>query len=63
MKQGTVKWFDEKKGFGFLTDGHQDYFVHYKQISNGRSLMEWQKVEFEAVKGPKGWGSENISVI
>jgi cold shock protein len=58
MPQGTVKWFNPEKGYGFIEqeDGSGDVFVHYKQIqSNGfRTLEENQKVEFEIEQGPKG---------
>jgi CspA family cold shock protein len=55
---GTVKWFNDKKGFGFITpeDGGQDLFVHYSEITTDgyRTLLEGQQVEFEAGEGPKG---------
>ena len=55
---GTVKWFNDKKGFGFITpdDGGKDFFAHYSEIvSDGfRTLQEGQQVEFEAGEGPKG---------
>ena len=58
MAQGTVKWFNAEKGFGFIeqADGGPDVFVHYSAIdSDGyRSLDENQKVEFEITQGPKG---------
>lgn len=57
MAKGTVKWFNESKGFGFITreDG-EDVFVHYSEIQdNGfRSLSEGQAVSFDVVDGPKG---------
>jgi cold shock protein len=63
---GTVKWFNGEKGFGFVTgeDGN-DAFVHFSQInSNGfKSLEEGQKVSYDVVKGPKGLQAENINVI
>jgi CspA family cold shock protein len=58
MAQGTVKWFNAEKGFGFIApdDGSADVFVHYSAIeTNGyRSLDENQKVEFTVTQGPKG---------
>jgi len=63
---GTVKWFNSEKGFGFITgeDG-KDVFAHFSQIkSDGyKSLDEGQKVSYDVVKGPKGPQAENISVI
>ena len=64
---GTVKWFSDEKGFGFITpdDQGKDLFVHHSAIqSNGfRSLQEGQQVEFNVVKGPKGWQAENVRAI
>lgn len=64
MATGTVKWFNAEKGFGFITpdDGSADVFAHYSAIQSGgyRSLDEAQKVEYEAVQGPKGLQAENI---
>ena len=67
MEQGTVKWFNDAKGFGFLsrTSG-DDVFVHFSAIqSNGgfRSLQEGQAVQFNVVKGPKGWQAENVQPL
>ena len=58
MSTGTVKWFNESKGFGFITpsDGGKDVFVHFSAIQSGgfRTLKEGQEVEFEIENGPKG---------
>ncbi len=58
MSTGTVKWFNDAKGFGFIApeDGGQDLFVHYSAIATKgfRSLQEGQRVTFEVVEGPKG---------
>ena len=67
MAQGTVKWFNGEKGFGFIApeDGGADVFAHFSAInSNGyRSLEENQKVNFETTQGPKGPQAENITVL
>jgi CspA family cold shock protein len=65
MQTGTVKWFDDGKGFGFITpeDGSKDLFAHHSEIKNGggfRSLQENQRVEFEVKQGPKGPQAANI---
>ena len=64
MAQGTVKWFNAEKGYGFIAQdgGGADVFVHYSAIeSDGyRSLEENQRVEFEIAQGPKGLQAENI---
>lgn len=58
MVQGTVKWFNGEKGFGFITpdDGAKDLFVHYSEIqgSGYRALEENQRVQFEVAQGAKG---------
>ncbi|AKA69350.1 MULTISPECIES: cold-shock protein [Clostridium] len=63
---GTVKWFNGEKGFGFITgeDG-KDVFVHFSQIkSDGyKSLEEGQEVSFDSVKGPKGLQAENVTIL
>jgi len=63
---GTVKWFNGEKGFGFITgeDGN-DVFAHFSQIQKDgyKSLEEGQKVSYEVVKGPKGPQAENIVVL
>ncbi len=61
---GTVKWFNDSKGFGFISpeSGARDCFVHYSAIqSDGfKSLAEGDRVEFEMVEGPKGPAAENV---
>ncbi|MQA26771.1 MAG: cold-shock protein [Micromonosporaceae bacterium] len=67
MAQGTVKWFNADKGFGFITqdDGGSDIFVHFSAIeANGfRSLDENQRVEFEVVQGPKGPQADKVRAL
>ena len=64
---GKVKWFNESKGFGFITrdDGQKDCFVHYSAIQgNGfKTLKEGDKVEFDVVQGQKGPAANNVSVV
>lgn len=64
-KTGTVKWFNDAKGFGFISpeDGSADVFVHFRAIQgNGfKSLQEGQKVSFEVTKGQKGLQAENVT--
>ncbi len=64
MAKGTVKWFNESKGFGFITptDGSKDVFVHFSAISSSgfKSLQEGQQVEFETENGPKGPQAKNV---
>lgn len=66
MEQGTVKWFNDAKGFGFITrQTGEDIFVHFSAIqSNGfRSLQEGQAVQFNVVRGPKGMQAESVQVL
>ena len=64
MTTGTVKWFDESKGFGFIVreDGGKDVFVHYSAIAGGgfKTLAEGQKVTFEVQDGQKGPSATNV---
>ncbi len=63
MSDGTVKWFDEKKGFGFISSSNgPDIFVHYTNITGDgfRTLAEGDMVEFDVVKGEKGPKAENV---
>jgi cold shock protein len=67
MATGTVKWFNDAKGFGFITPdgGGEDLFAHFSEIrSEGfKSLQENQKVSFEVKKGPKGMQASNIQPV
>ena len=66
MRQtGTVKWFNDAKGFGFITtEGGEDVFVHFSAIQGGgfRSLAEGASVEFDVTQGPKGLQAANVVV-
>lgn len=66
MTQGRVKWFDPKKGFGFiLGPDDQDVFVHYSQIQGDgfKSLKDGESVEYELVKGEKGWQARTVTRV
>ncbi len=68
-EKGTVKWFNNTKGFGFIArDNGGDVFVHYKAINGGansgyKSLSENQRVEFSVITGQKGLQAEDVSVV
>ena len=64
MPQGTVKWFSNQKGYGFITqDDGKDIFVHYSAVKGDgfKTLEEGQRVEFEITKGPKGEQATNVT--
>jgi cold shock protein len=67
MATGTVKWFNDQKGYGFITpeDGGKDLFVHHSSIvgSGFKTLAEGAKVEFEAAEGTKGPEAKNVVVL
>jgi CspA family cold shock protein len=66
MVTGTVKWFNESKGFGFISpdDGSKDVFVHFSAISSDgfRTLAEGQQVSFDVEQGPKGPQAANVKI-
>ena len=64
--RGQVKWFDSKKGFGFiLGPANQDVFVHYSQIQGDgfRSLKDGETVEYELIEGDKGWQAQTVQRV
>ena len=67
MAQGTVKWFNGDKGFGFIeqADGGADVFVHFSEIEGDgfKNLVENQKVEFEVTQGPKGPQADRVRAL
>jgi CspA family cold shock protein len=67
MAQGTVKWFSDEKGYGFITpdEGGEDLFVHHSGIAGGgfKSLDESAKVSYEATQGQKGMQADNVSAV
>jgi len=66
MAKGTVKWFNDSKGFGFIAqDGGKDVFVHHTAIvmEGFRSLAEGDQVEFDIVDGPKGLQASNVKKV
>ncbi|MDI7741824.1 cold-shock protein [Lysinibacillus sp. NPDC048646] len=66
MKQGTVKWFNSEKGFGFIeVEGENDVFVHFSAIQGDgfKTLDEGQKVEFEVVDGNRGPQAANVTKL
>ena len=63
METGTVKWFNDAKGYGFISrQSGEEVFVHFSAIQTGgfRSLQEGQSVEFQVTQGPKGLQAENV---
>ena len=66
LAQGTVKWFSNEKGYGFIArEGGEDVFVHHSKIEmeGYRSLTEGQRVEFEVEQGPKGLQATNVQIV
>ena len=67
MASGTVKWFNEAKGFGFITqkDGGEDVFVHFSAIQGDgfKTLAEGESLEFDVARGPKGLQAANVRKV
>lgn len=68
MATGKVKWFNEQKGFGFITpdDGSEDVFAHFSAIQNGggyKTLTEHQPVQYNVTRGPKGAQATHIQAV
>ena len=66
MPRGSVKWFDDRKGYGFIArDGGKDIFVHFSAIQDAgfKTLTEGEEVEFEIVNGPKGEQATNVQKV
>ncbi|MFB3925348.1 MAG: cold-shock protein [Syntrophales bacterium] len=66
MSEGVVKWFDEKKGFGFIeSDEGKDLFVHFSSIQKEgfKTLYEGQRVRFDTAQGPKGPAAHNVRIL
>lgn len=65
MQNGSVKWFNEAKGFGFIESDGSDYFVHFKEIQGTgfKTLKEGDKVSFEAASSSKGKSATNVYLI
>jgi len=66
MERGTVKWFDETKGFGFIVAdiGGKEFFIHTSNVNNlSKNLEKGERVEFEITEGPKGPVATNVSTL
>jgi len=64
MSRGKVKWFNEKKGYGFISpESGSDVFVHYSSVKDKSSLNEGQSVEFDIENSPKGQQAKNVTIL